>query len=105
VVAYSVNQRTRELGIRLALGAQRVNLLGLVMAQGMRPAMAGLALGILGAFGLTRFLASQLYQVSPTDPMTVFAASLALGIVAMFACWLPARRAARVDPMVALRAE
>jgi putative ABC transport system permease protein len=105
VVAYAVNQRTRELGIRMALGAQRRDVLLLVIGQGMRPALMGLILGVAGAFGLTRFLAAQLFEIKPTDPATFTAVSLALVAVAFLACWLPARRAARVDPMVALRQE
>ncbi len=105
VVAYGVSQRTRELGIRTALGAQRLDLLALVITQGMRPALAGLALGVAGAFGLTRFLASQLFEINPTDPVTLTVVSLVLAVVAFLACWVPARRAARVDPMVALRTE
>ena len=105
VVAYSVSQRTRELGIRLALGAQRADLLALVITQGMRPALVGLAFGVTAALGLSRFLTSQLYEISPTDPVTLIVVSVVLTAVAMFACWLPARRAARVDPIEALRAE
>jgi putative ABC transport system permease protein len=105
VVAYSAAQRTRELGVRMALGAPRFELLMLVIAQGMRPALVGLALGVAGAFGLSRLLASQLYDISPTDPRTLVGVSLALVAVALLACWLPARRAARIDPMLALRYE
>jgi len=105
VVAYTIKQRTRELGIRLALGAQRSELLRLVMSQGMAPALLGLAIGLGGAFGLTRLLASQLYEISPTDPLTLLGVGLLLGAVALFACWLPARRAARLDPTLALRQE
>jgi putative ABC transport system permease protein len=105
VVAYSASQRTRELGIRLALGAQRSELLALVVKHGMRPALLGVGLGIAAAFGLTRFLASQLYEVNPTDPLTIISVSAILTVVALFACWIPARRAANVDPMVALRYE
>jgi putative ABC transport system permease protein len=105
VVAYSVSQRTRELGIRVALGAQRKDLLAIVMGQGMRPALVGLVFGIAGALALTRFLTSQLYEINPTDPFTLTGVSIVLMGVAMVACWLPARRAAGVDPVVALRAE
>jgi putative ABC transport system permease protein len=105
VVAYSVSQRTRELGIRLALGAQRSELLALIVGHGMQPALLGVGLGIAAAFGLTRFLASQLYEVSPTDPLAIISVSAVLTVVALVACWVPARRAASVDPMVALRYE
>ncbi len=105
VVAYSVSQRTRELGIRVALGARRRDLLALVVGQGLRPALVGLAFGLAGAFALTRFLSSQLYEINPTDPLTLIGVSLVLLAVAMLACWVPARRAAAVDPVVALRAE
>lgn len=105
VVAYGASQRTRELGIRMALGAQRFDLLALVIGQGMRPALAGLACGIAGAFGLTRFLTSQLYEISPTDPATLIGVSLVLAIVAILACWLPARRVTQLDPTFALRAD
>jgi ABC-type antimicrobial peptide transport system permease subunit len=105
VVAYSVSQRTRELGIRMALGAQRLNLLALVIGQGMRPALAGLACGVAAALALTRFLASQLYEVSPTDPRTLVGVSVVIALVALLACWLPARRVARLDPTAALKAD
>ena len=105
VVAYTVSQRTRELGIRMALGATRWNVLRLVIVQGMRPALAGLLVGVAGAIGLSRVLATQLFEIKPTDPVTFAAVSFVLAGVALLACWLPARRAARLDPMVALRTE
>ena len=105
VVAYAANQRTREIGIRLALGASKENVLSLILRQGMRPALTGLVLGGLGALGLTRLLASQLYEVKPTDPVSFSAAALLLAGVALLACYLPARRATRIDPMEALRYE
>jgi putative ABC transport system permease protein len=105
VVAYSVNRRTRELGIRMALGAGRGDVMGLVLKHGMRPALLGVVIGIGGAAGLMRFLASQLYGVDPMDPLTLSSACVALICVAGAACWLPARRAARVDPMQALHYE
>lgn len=105
VVAYTVNRRTRELGIRMALGAGRLDITGLVLKQGLRPALAGVAFGLAGAVGLTRFLTSQLYGVSPVDPLTLFGVCLALIAIAGVACWLPARRAARTDPLEALRYE
>jgi len=105
VVAYAVVQRTREIGIRLALGAQRRDVLALVLGQGLKLVGIGLLLGLIGAFGLTRLLSSLLYQVKPTDPATFVTVSLLLLVVAILASWIPARRAARVDPMVALRTE
>jgi predicted permease len=105
VVAYSVGQRTREIGIRLALGAPRNHLLGLVLQQGLKLAAAGVVIGLGGAFALTRLLRSLLFEVSPTDPVTFVVIPLVLGAVTLVACWLPARRAAKVDPMVALRYE
>jgi putative ABC transport system permease protein len=105
VVAYSVNRRTRELGIRMALGAGRYNILTLVLKQGLRPAIVGVALGIAGSMGLTRFLTNQLYEINPLDPLTLCGVSVVLIGVAGAACWVPARRAARVDPIIALRYE
>jgi macrolide transport system ATP-binding/permease protein len=105
VVSYSVSQRTREIGIRMATGAQRWNVLTLVLRQGMRLATVGTGLGLLAAIASTRVLASVLHGISPTDLPTFVAISLLLGVVALIACWLPARRAAKVDPMVALRYE
>ncbi len=105
VVTYAVVQRTREIGVRLALGAQRRDVLALVLGQGLKLAGIGLLLGLVGAFGLTRLLYSLLYQIEPTDPATFAMVTLLLLAVAVFACWLPARRATNVDPMVALRCE
>ncbi|HAB15317.1 MAG TPA: ABC transporter permease [Verrucomicrobiota bacterium] len=105
VVAYTVSRRIRELGIRLVLGAQRGDVLRMVVSQGMRPVLVGLGLGFAVAFGLSRFLASLLFEINPTDPATLAVASIILVGVTAVACWLPARRAARVDPMVALRSE
>jgi putative ABC transport system permease protein len=105
LMAYAVAQRTREMGIRMALGARPRDVLSLVVRQGMALAIAGIALGIGGAFAATRLLASLLYGVKPTDPVTFATVVALLGAVAFLACWLPARRAARVDPTVALRAE
>lgn len=103
VMSYLVTQRTRELGIRLALGAQRWNLLGLVLAQGVQMILAGISLGVLVALATTRVLSSVLYGISPTDPLIFAAISLLLAAVALLACWLPATRAANLDPMVALK--
>jgi putative ABC transport system permease protein len=105
VVAYAAGQRTREIGIRIALGASGGNVLALIIRQGMLPALVGLAIGIAGALALTRVLASQLYEVAPTDPLTFLCVAALLLLVALAACFLPARRAARLDPMVALRCE
>lgn len=105
VLAYSVSRRTREFGIRIAMGAESGDLLGGVMRRGLVLVGVGLALGLIAAFGVTRFLSSLLYGVSPTDPLTLAGVSLLLVAVGAAACWLPARRATRVDPMVAVRAE
>jgi putative ABC transport system permease protein len=103
LVSYSVAQRTHEIGVRMALGAQRRQLTRHVVGGGLKLVLVGLAAGLLTACGLTRFLTSLLYGVRPIDPATFAAVSGVLLAVALLACWLPARRAARVDPMVALR--
>jgi len=105
VITYSVTQRTHEIGIRMAMGAQRGDVLGLVLRQGMGLAGAGIVIGLAGALALTRLLRGLLFGVGPTDPLTFVAIPLLFAAVATLACWLPARRAARVDPMVALRHE
>ena len=102
VMAYSVTQRTQEIGIRMALGAQKSDVLAMVVRQGMTLALIGIAVGVAGALGLTRLIANLLFGVEAADPLTFVAISLLLGFVAFLACYLPARRAARLDPMIAL---
>ncbi|MGH9403105.1 MAG: ABC transporter permease, partial [Terriglobia bacterium] len=105
VIAYFCSQRTHEFGIRMALGAQRKDVLKLVVGQGLKLTLIGVGAGIISALVLTRFLSSLLYGVKPTDPLTFIAVSLTLAGVALLASYIPARRAAKVDPMVALRHE
>jgi predicted permease len=104
-MAYRVSQRTNEIGIHMALGAQRTDVLKLVLGDGAKLALAGIAVGIVGAAAITRVMASLLFEVTPTDPATFALTTLLLAAVALAACYIPARRAMRVDPMVALRYE
>jgi len=105
IMSYAVKRRTREIGIRMALGARPNDVLSLVVGQGMRLALVGLVLGILGALLATRLLTRLLYGVSPTDPATFTSIAILIAGVAFVASWLPARRAVRTDPTLALREE
>jgi putative ABC transport system permease protein len=105
VLAYAVIQRTQEIGIRMALGAQRAQVLALVLRKGLILTTAGVAFGLVGAAAATRFLQGMLFGITPLDPKTFIAVSLMFGCVAALACYMPARRATRVDPLVALRCE
>jgi putative ABC transport system permease protein len=105
MISYSVAQRTREIGIRMALGARPRDVMKLVMGDGAKFAMAGLAIGTIAATGLTKFMASLLFGVTATDPVTFAGVAILLVAVALLASYFPARRAAKVDPMVVLRYE
>jgi len=104
-MAYAVNQRRHEIGIRIALGARRSDVLRIVLGDGAKIALFGITSGIAGALVLTRLMASLLFEVKPTDPATFARVAILLALVALAACYIPARRAMRVDPMVALRYE
>jgi len=105
VMAYSVSRRTREFGVRVALGATSGNVLRMVLAQGMHTILIGVAIGIAGSFALTQTVSSLLFGVTATDPVTFGGVTLLLVAVALLACYIPARRATKVDPMAALRCE
>jgi putative ABC transport system permease protein len=105
VMAFAVQQRRREIGVRIALGAQASDVMKLVLKQGAMLTLLGIALGLVGALGLTRLMTALLFGVRANDPLTFAVISLLLTVVALLACYIPARRATKVDPMIALRSE
>ena len=105
VIALAVSQRTHEIGVRLAVGARPVDILGMILAQGLKLALLGTGIGLLGAIALTRALRGLLFEVAPTDPFIFALVILVLALAAMLACFIPARRASAVDPMIALHVE
>jgi ABC-type antimicrobial peptide transport system permease subunit len=104
VIALTVSQRTREIAVRMALGARRIDVIAMVLRQGLGLVVAGLVLGAVGALALGRLMASLLFDIAPTDPMTFATVAILVVVVAALACFAPARRAAGIDPMVMLRA-
>lgn len=105
MISYAVEQRTREFGLRLALGARPQQVLALVLCEGLAIACGGIMLGLAAAWALSQFLAAQLYETRPHDPLTFVAVPSVVLLVALLACWWPARRALRIAPMTALRCE
>jgi putative ABC transport system permease protein len=105
VMSYAVTQRTQEIGIRVALGARRRDVLWLIIEEGMKLALGGILIGLLASFALTRFMKTLLYDISAIDPLTFTLIALLLTFIALLACWIPAWRAAKVDPMITLRCE
>jgi putative ABC transport system permease protein len=105
VLAYSVRRRIREIGVRMALGARRADILQMILGQGTKLALVGTGIGIAAALGLTRLMSSQLFGVTATDPVTFLSVAALIILVALATCYIPARRATKVDPMVALRYE
>lgn len=103
VISFMVGQRTHEIGLRMALGAQHRDVMRLVLGEGVKMALVGVAGGAAAALGLTRLMVNELFGVAPEDPLTFAAVAIVLTLVALLACYLPARHAVRVDPMVALR--
>jgi ABC-type antimicrobial peptide transport system permease subunit len=105
MIAYRVNQRTHDIGVYIALGAQHRDVLRLIMKDGIRLTMVGIVLGLLGAVALTRLMVSLLFEVKPTDPANLIAVALLLAATALLACYIPARRALSIQPLIALRCE
>jgi ABC-type antimicrobial peptide transport system permease subunit len=105
VISYLVGQRTHEIGVRIALGARRWDVLSLILSQGAKLTLIGVLIGVAASLGLTKLMARMLYGVSASDPFTFFGVAILLSLVALAACYIPTRRAMRVDPMVALRCE
>jgi ABC-type antimicrobial peptide transport system permease subunit len=105
VLSYLVGQRTQEIGVRMALGAQRLEVLRMILSDGARMTLAGIGIGMIAALGLTRLMSGMLFGVKPADPLTFVLVPFALCLIALVACYVPARRAMKIDPMIALRDE